>query len=105
MPSCDRLRSPDLRGRAPAGKAQHLRLEDASGALLGAVPCYLKEHSQGEYVFDHAWADAFERAGGRYYPKLQARYRSPPVTGPRLLAPRAGEESRRYPGRRLQQAG
>src|SRR5581483_9056342 len=50
----------------------HLLLEDASGALLGAMPCYLKSHSQGEYVFDHGWADAYERAGGRYYPKLQA---------------------------------
>ena len=48
---------------------------------------YLKNHSYGEYVFDHGWADAFERAGGRYYPKLQVSVPFTPVTGPRLLAP------------------
>ncbi len=64
---------------------QHLRLEAADGSLLGAVPCYLKSHSQGEYVFDHGWADAFERAGGRYYPKLQVAVPFTPATGPRLL--------------------
>jgi len=63
----------------------HLRLEDGAGKLLGALPCYLKSHSQGEYVFDHGWADAFERAGGRYYPKLQAAVPFTPVTGPRLM--------------------
>lgn len=65
---------------------QHLRLEAADGSLLGVTPCYLKSHSQGEYVFDHGWADAFERAGGRYYPKLQAAVPFTPATGPRLLA-------------------
>ena len=64
---------------------RHLLLEDAAGELIGAVPCYLKSHSQGEYVFDHGWADAFERAGGRYYPKLQASIPFTPATGPRLL--------------------
>lgn len=64
---------------------QHLRLEDNDGNLLGAVPNYLKSHSQGEYVFDHGWADAFERAGGRYYPKFQAAVPFTPATGPRLL--------------------
>ena len=64
---------------------QHLRLEDGDGRLIGAVPCYLKSHSQGEYVFDHGWADAFERAGGQYYPKLQAAVPFTPATGPRLL--------------------
>ena len=64
---------------------QHLLLETAAGQLLGAVPCYLKSHSQGEYVFDHGWADAFERAGGRYYPKLQVSVPFTPATGPRLL--------------------
>ena len=54
------------------------------GAILGIVPCYLKSHSQGEYVFDHGWADAYERAGGRYYPKLQASVPFTPATGPRL---------------------
>jgi predicted N-acyltransferase len=63
----------------------HLLLEDAAGGLVGAVPGYLKSHSQGEYVFDHGWADAFERAGGRYYPKLQCSVPFTPATGPRLL--------------------
>lgn len=55
------------------------------GKVAGIVPCYLKNHSQGEYVFDHGWADAFERAGGNYYPKLQATVPFTPATGPRLL--------------------
>ncbi len=65
---------------------QHLLAEDAEGALLGCAPCYVKSHSRGEYVFDHGWADAFERAGGDYYPKLQVAVPFTPVTGPRLLA-------------------
>ena len=64
---------------------QHLVLEGPGGRVLGAAPMYLKSHSLGEYVFDHAWADAFERAGGRYYPKLQICVPFTPVTGPRLL--------------------
>src|SRR5690606_4536801 len=64
---------------------QHLRLTDDSGNLAGAVPCFLKSHSQGEYVFDHGWADAFERAGGRYYPKMQVSVPFTLATGPRLL--------------------
>ena len=64
----------------------HLLMEDGDGRLVGAMPCYLKNHSQGEYVFDHGWADAFERAGGRYYPKLQSSVPFTPATGPRLLA-------------------
>ena len=67
---------------------QFLRLDDDSGNLIGAIPCYLKSHSQGEYVFDHGWADAFERVGGHYYPKLQASVPFTPVTGPRLLVNR-----------------
>ncbi|WP_165219834.1 GNAT family N-acetyltransferase [Affinirhizobium pseudoryzae] len=63
----------------------HLLLEDATGRLIGAVPGYLKSHSQGEYVFDHSWADAFERAGGDYYPKIQCAIPFTPATGPRLL--------------------
>jgi predicted N-acyltransferase len=62
----------------------HLTLE-RNGAVEALLPLYLKNHSQGEYVFDHGWADAFERAGGRYYPKLQASVPFTPVTGPRLL--------------------
>jgi predicted N-acyltransferase len=69
--------------------AQHLRLESPDGRLIGAVPCYVKSHSQGEYVFDYGWADAFERAGGNYYPKLQISVPFTPVTGPRLLVDRA----------------
>jgi hypothetical protein len=56
-----------------------------NGAVAGIVPCYLKSHSQGEYVFDRGWADAYERAGGRYYPKLQVSVPFTPATGPRLL--------------------
>jgi predicted N-acyltransferase len=66
-------------------QAQHLLLEDGSGSALGAVPLYLKTHSYGEYVFDWGWAEAYERAGGRYYPKLQSCVPFTPVTGPRLL--------------------
>ena len=64
---------------------RHLLAEDAGGALLGAAPCYVKTHSRGEYVFDHGWAEAFERAGGDYYPKLQVAVPFTPVTGRRLL--------------------
>ena len=63
---------------------QHLLYEDG-GRLLACMPCYLKSHSQGEYVFDHGWAEAYMRAGGRYYPKLQAAVPFTPVPGPRLL--------------------
>ncbi|MFK4766686.1 GNAT family N-acetyltransferase [Rhizobium sp. ZW T2_16] len=63
----------------------HILLETEEGTLIGAIPAYLKSHSQGEYVFDHGWADAFERAGGRYYPKLQCAIPFTPATGPRLL--------------------
>lgn len=63
----------------------HLALDDADGRVTGLVPAYLKNHSQGEYVFDHAWADGFERAGGNYYPKLQISIPFTPVTGRRLL--------------------
>jgi len=64
---------------------QHLLLETEAGEPIGALPCYLKNHSQGEYVFDHGWADAFERAGGNYYPKLQCTVPFTPATGPRFL--------------------
>ena len=64
---------------------QHLALADPEGGLWGAVPLYAKTHSYGEYVFDHGWADAYERAGGRYYPKLQCAVPFTPVPGPRLM--------------------
>jgi len=60
-------------------------IEDEAAHLLAAAPAYLKTHSQGEYVFDHGWADAWERAGGQYYPKLQVASPFTPVPGPRLL--------------------
>ena len=62
-----------------------LLVEDGASHLVSAAPAYLKTHSQGEYVFDHGWADAFERAGGTYYPKLQIAVPFTPVPGPRLL--------------------
>ncbi|MBD2747914.1 N-acetyltransferase [Microvirga sp. BT688] len=65
----------------------HVLVEDEDETILGAAPCYLKSHSQGEYVFDHSWADAYSRAGGRYYPKLQVSVPFTPATGPRLLVP------------------
>ncbi|WP_372425769.1 GNAT family N-acetyltransferase [Salinarimonas chemoclinalis] len=79
-------------GWAPA----HVLVEDAAGRLVACAPAYLKTHSQGEYVFDHAWADAYERAGGRYYPKLQVSVPFTPATGPRLLV---------RPGERAEEAG
>jgi uncharacterized protein len=70
---------------------RHLVVEDDTGEPVGVAPCYVKTHSRGEYVFDHGWAEAFERAGGDYYPKLQVAVPFTPVTGPRLLA-RAGPQ-------------
>jgi predicted N-acyltransferase len=64
---------------------QHAALRDACGRLVAAAPMYAKSHSYGEYVFDHGWAHAFERAGGSYYPKLQVAVPFSPVPGPRLL--------------------
>jgi uncharacterized protein len=63
---------------------RHL-LAKVGGRIVGIVPCYLKSHSQGEYVFDRGWADAYMRAGGSYYPKLQVSVPFTPATGPRLL--------------------
>ncbi|AOL93121.1 GNAT family N-acetyltransferase [Porphyrobacter sp. LM 6] len=62
-----------------------IAITDDAGRLLAAMPSYAKGHSQGEYVFDHSWADAWHRAGGRYYPKLQIAAPFTPATGPRLL--------------------
>jgi predicted N-acyltransferase len=64
---------------------QHLALRDGSGRLVAVAPAYAKSHSYGEYVFDHGWANAFEKAGGDYYPKLQVAVPFSPVPGPRLL--------------------
>jgi len=83
-------------GERSGWQPAHLRLDDAAGRLAGVAPCYVKAHSQGEYVFDHGWADAFARAGGRYYPKLQVAVPFTPVTGPRLMVtPAAGNDGRR----------
>jgi predicted N-acyltransferase len=65
---------------------QHLAVAGEDGGIAGVMPLYLKSHSQGEYVFDHAWANAYHRAGGRYYPKLQCSVPFTPATGPRLMA-------------------
>ena len=73
-------------GAGTGWQAAPLLVEDAGGALVAAAPAYLKSHSQGEYVFDHAWADAWTRAGGDYYPKLQIAAPFTPVPGPRLLS-------------------
>jgi predicted N-acyltransferase len=66
---------------------QHIVAEGPDGDVIGAVPCYLKSHSRGEYVFDRGWAEAYERAGGQYYPKLQVSVPFTPAGGRRLLVP------------------
>lgn len=65
---------------------RHLCLRDETNRVIGVMPLWLKGHSQGEYVFDHSWAEAYQRAGGRYYPKLLSAVPFTPVTGPRFLA-------------------
>jgi predicted N-acyltransferase len=65
---------------------QHLVAETSNGRVIGVAPCYLKSHSRGEYVFDRGWAEAYERAGGSYYPKLQVSVPFTPATGRRLMA-------------------
>jgi uncharacterized protein len=89
--------------RATGWLPHHLLLEDRSGKLLGCMPAYVKSHSLGEYVFDHGWAEAYERAGGRYYPKLQASVPFTPVTGRRLLV-RAGANRKEHEALLLQAA-
>ncbi len=64
---------------------RHLTLTDGTGHIHGVMPLYIKAHSYGEYVFDHAWANAFERAGGQYYPKAQSAVPFSPVTGQRIM--------------------
>ena len=71
---------------------RHLAVARADGTVLAVAPLYLKSHSYGEYVFDWGWAEAYQRAGGRYYPKLQCAVPFTPVTGPRLLV-RPGEDA------------
>jgi uncharacterized protein len=66
---------------------QHLVLESVAGDVLAVAPAYIKTHSQGEYVFDHGWAEAYQRAGGDYFPKLQLAVPFTPVPGRRFLVP------------------
>ena len=72
-------------GARTGWQPQYLLVETGDGELIAAVPSYLKGHSRGEYVFDQGWAEAFEHAGGDYYPKLQVSVPFTPATGPRLL--------------------
>jgi predicted N-acyltransferase len=72
-------------GRQTGWLPRHLVIKDDDGNISAAAPAYVKSHSQGEYVFDHGWADAYERAGGQYYPKFQIAVPFTPVPGPRLL--------------------
>lgn len=72
-------------GRRTGWLPRHLVINDDTGRIAAAAPAYVKSHSQGEYVFDHGWADAYDSAGGRYYPKLQIAVPFTPVPGPRLL--------------------
>lgn len=72
----------------------HLVVEGEDGRPSACIAAYLKTHSQGEFVFDHGWADAFERAGGRYYPKLQVSVPFTPATGPRLLIRKGADRAR-----------
>lgn len=76
-------------GDAAGWRAMHL-LAHRGEQLAGAIPLYLKSHSQGEYIFDHGWADAYMRAGGDYYPKLQAAIPFTPAGGARIIAPSEG---------------
>ena len=68
-------------------QAQHILLTDQADTPVGLMPLFLKSHSMGEYVFDHGWANALERAGGHYYPKLQGSVPFTPATAPKLLVP------------------
>ena len=72
-------------GAATGWQSAPIIIEDTDGTLVGAMPSYLKGHSRGEFVFDHAWADAYHRAGGEYYPKVQIAAPHTPAGGPRLL--------------------
>ena len=98
--------------RAPAhggggGRStDQVRRPEGEKHIAGLMPLYLKNHSQGEYVFDHAWADALERAGGDYYPKLQCAVPFTPVTGPRLLGDAAARRALLEAGKNVvRQAG
>ncbi len=94
--SWDFLQALEASGCAAPGKGwrpAHLIARDRTGAAVGAMPLYGKDHSYGEYVFDHSWADALMRAGGQYYPKLQCAVPFTPVPGRRIFAADAGVQS------------
>lgn len=94
--SWDFLQALEESGCAVAEKGwqpAHLIAHDRAGAVVGAMPLYAKDHSYGEYVFDHSWADAMMRAGGRYYPKLQCAVPFTPVPGRRILTADPAVES------------
>jgi predicted N-acyltransferase len=80
---------------AGTGWTPHYMMVEREGACIACAPLYLKSHSQGEYIFDHNWAHAYERAGGRYYPKLQMAVPFTPVTGRRLLVKPGFEDAGR----------
>ncbi len=82
---------------------RHITLTGGDGKIAAALPCYGKSHSQGEYVFDHAWADAYERAGGRYYPKFQCTVPFTPAGGPRLLVADGRTELKRQLSKALRE--
>src|SRR6185312_13558297 len=88
--SWDFLQALEESGCAAANKGwrpAHLIARDRKGFAVGAMPLYAKDHSYGEYVFDHSWADALMRAGGQYYTKLQCAVPFTPVPGRRIFAP------------------
>ena len=79
--------------RRTGWQPRHVVLRDGE-TIVGIMPMFEKSHSQGEYVFDHGWANAFEQAGGQYYPKLQVSVPFTPVTAPKLLTGGAGDDVR-----------
>jgi len=79
-------------GKGTGWQAQPLALWQGDD-LLAVMPLYVKLHSQGEYIFDHAWAEAYARAGGQYYPKLQVAVPFTPVTGQRIFGPEAAQDA------------
>ena len=81
-------------GRGTGWTPSHIVVEDAFSRVTSCMPTYVKSHSQGEYVFDHAWAEAYNHAGGHYYPKLQCRRAVYASTGA-AAAGAAGRERRR----------
>ena len=83
---------------------QHIIMKNSHGQIIGTAPMYLKNHSYGEYVFDHGWANAFERAGGRYYPKLQMSIPFTPATGPRILLNRTAIRHKKHDEREVYKA-